>query len=321
MLNSPRWLLTLISISFGLYHALLGALSWRSYDDKWLLVVSIAVYIGAFSIAVGASRGLAIARFFGALVGASAVLSLVIAQFGIHPGHRDPYSTWYIGGMAALLAVLAARGQSAIAWLAAGLVVWLSVLEVGFPGATEIGLEGIPILIGAASATAAALARADEEINELRTAEIAAEAGIVAASAASEQRRDRLNQVLERALPALSLIAATKGQLSAEQQNELLQLEASLRDEIRGKSLVNDAVRKAANDARARGVDVVVMDEGGLSEVSDTQREHILSRVASAIDSVKAGKIVIRSPRGEKWLVTVMATRPGTSAPDLWLKF
>jgi hypothetical protein len=63
------------------------------------------------------------------------------------------------------------------------------------------------------------------------------------------------------------------------------------------------------------------MDEGGLSEVADSQREHILTRVASAIDTVKAGKIVIRSPRGEKWLVTVMATRPGTSAPDLWLKF
>ena len=44
-------------------------------------------------------------------------------------------------------------------------------------------------------------------------------------------------------------------------------------------------------------------------------------KVAGAINSVVAGKVVVRSPRGEKWVVTVMATRPGTEAPDLWLKF
>jgi len=46
-----------------------------------------------------------------------------------------------------------------------------------------------------------------------------------------------------------------------------------------------------------------------------------LEKVAGAINSVVAGKVVVRSPRGEKWVVTVMATRPGTEAPDLWLKF
>jgi type II secretory pathway component HofQ len=222
--------------------------------------------------------------------------------------------------MAALLAVLAARGQSALAWLSASIVVWLVGLEVGFPDVLEAGLEGIPVLIAAASATAAALGRADEEIEELRTAEIAAESGIVAAAAASEERRQRLNQVLEKALPSLSYIAANKGQISEDQQRELLQLEASLRDEIRGRSLVNDAVRNSSNAARARGIEIVIMDEGGLNDLADTQREIILNRIAAAIDSVKSGKIVIRSPRGEQWLVTVMATRPGTSAPDLWLK-
>lgn len=321
MLNSPRWLLALISLSFGTYHALLGALAWRSFDNVWALVVSIAIYMATFVVAISASPGLVIGRLYGALVATGAVATVLVSNLGIHTGHVDPYATWYIGGMAALLGVLAARGQSGLAWIAAGLVVWLVAAEVGLSGLPEVGLEGMPILIAAASATALALKRADQEIQEFRTAEIAAEAGIVSAAAASAERRNRLNNVLERALPALSYISANKGKISKDQQAKLLQLEAGLRDDIRGRALMNDEVRGAANEARSRGVEVVILDEGGLSDLSETQRENILAKVAGAISTVKAGKIVVRSPRGEKWLVTVMATRPGTSAPDLWLKF
>ena len=320
MLNAPRWLLALISIAFGLYHALLGALAWRSFDNFWALILSILIYLISLTVAVIASKGLAIGRIYGILVALGAVTTVIVANLGIHRGHVDPYSTWYVGGMAALLGILAARGQGSLAWISAGLVAWQVGLEVGLGGLPEVGLEGMPILIAAASATAYALKRADREVKELQQTEIAAEAAIVSAEAASEERRTRLFQVLERALPALSYIAANKGNISSEQQAKLLQIEASLRDDIRGRSLVNDSVRAAANSARARGLEVVILDEGGLDGVLDEQREQILNRVAKAVDSVAAGKIVIRSPRGEQWLVTVMATRPGTSAPDLWLK-
>jgi hypothetical protein len=321
MLNAPRWLLALVSIAFGLYHALLGALAWRSFDSAWILALSIFIYLISLTVSVVASKGLAIGRLYGLVVALGAIATVVVSNQGIHRGHTDPYSTWYVGGMAALLGVLAARGQSLLAWAAAGVVAWQVALEVGVGGLPEVGLEGIAILIAAASATAFALKRADREVSELQQTEVAAEAGIASAEAASEERRTRLNQVLERALPALSYIAANRGHISEEQQEKLLQLEASLRDEIRGRSLVNDVVRQAASAARSRGVEVVVMDEGGLNELDESKREHILNKIATAIDSVQAGKIVIRSPRGEKWLVTVMATRPGTSAPDLWLKF
>ena len=321
MLNAPRWLLATVSIAFGVYHALLGALSWRSFDNVWTLVASIAIYLATFVLAVSASKGLEISRLFGSLVATGAVATVIVNNLGIHTGHGDPYATWYIGAMAALLGVLAARGQSALAWIAAAMVVWLVVIEVGLGGLAEVGLEGIVILIAASSATAFALKRADREVAELQETELATRANLGRSVAAAEERRSRLKNVLERALPALSYIAANKGNVTAEQQQKLLQLEASLRDDIRGRSLLNGVVRKAATEARERGVEVVIMDEGGLGKLSDSQLENILSKVAAAIATVKAGKIVVRSPRGEKWLVTVMATRPGTSAPDLWLKF
>lgn len=321
MLNAPRWLLAAVSIAFGVYHALLGALAWRSFDNLWALAASIAIYLASFILLVSASKGLVIGRIYGALVATGAVATVVVSNLGIRSGHADPYATWYVGAMAALLGVLAARGQSALAWIATGLVIWLVALEVGIGGLAEVGLEGIVILIAAASATAFALKRADREVAELQETERSARASLVRAEAVAEERKIRLSNVLERALPALSYIAANKGNLSTEQQTKLLQLEASLRDDIRGRSLLNDAVRKAADEARARGVEVVIMDEGGLGRLTEVQLENILNKVAAAIASVNVGKIVVRSPRGEKWLVTVMATRPSTAAPDLWLKF
>jgi len=321
MLNAPRWLLALVSILFGFYHATLGVAAWRGYRDLIPLIFSIAIYLTSLVISVTASKGLAIGRPFGALVAFGAVATVIVANLGITPGHTDPYSTWYVGGMSALLGVLAARGQSFLAWFAAFAVSILVVLEDGVEGLAEVGIEGMAILIAAASATAVALKRADKEVLELQEAERVAEAAISGAAAAGEERRVRLQSVLERALPALSYISANRGEVSAEQQKQLLQLEASLRDDIRGRTLLNGVVRDAATAARSRGIEVLIMDEGGLSDIPDLQLENILDKVASAINSVSAGKVVVRSPRGEQWLVTVMATRPGTQSPDLWLKF
>lgn len=321
MLRAPRWLLALVSILFGLYHSILGIASWRSYENLYVLALSIVIYLGSLVLSVVASPGLAIARFYGLLVGLGGVATVWVAHLGLTPDHTDPYSTWYVGGMSALLGVLAARGQAIQAWLSAIGVAWLVVLEDGLGRLGEVGIEGMVILIAAASATAFALKRADREVIELQESEIAATEAIIRSEAAGQERRSRLQNVLERALPSLSFISANKGNLSEDYKATLLQLEASLRDDIRGRYLLNESVRQAASAARDRGVEVLILDEGGLSEVSDEQIEHILEKVVSALNSVSSGKVVVRSPRGEKWLVTIMATRPGTQAPDLWLKF
>ena len=321
MLEAPRWLLALVSIAFGLYHAILGIAAWRSYDNHWIMALSMAIYLGSLVLSVVASPGLTIGRFYGALVALGGVLTVWVAHLALRPEHVDPYSTWYVGGISALLGVLAARGQSIQAWLAAAGVITLVVFEDGLAKLGEVGIEGMLILIGAASATAFALKRADAEVLELQKAEIVAESSIISSKAAADERRNRLQNVLERVLPSLSFISANKGKLTQEQKKKLLQLEASLRDDIRGRYLLNEGVREAAANARARGVEVLILDDGGLSDVGESQLINILDKVVTALNSVSAGKVVIRSPRGEKWLVTIMATRPGTNAPDLWLKF
>ena len=321
MLRTPRWLLALVSISFGTWHAVIGVLAWQSYYNFWLLVLAVAVYLGSLTISVSASQGLLIGPKFGALVAIGAVTTAVVASVGIAPGHTDPYATWYVGGMGALLGVLAARGQAKLAWAAATLVAIAVFFEGGLGELGEVGLEGMLILIAAGQATAGAVTRADREVEELQKTEIAAEAAIISARASGSERRQRLQHVLSEALPALSAISSNSWDSNGRGREDLMQLEASLRDDIRGRGLVNAQVRQAAKAARQRGVEVVLLDEGGLAGLNHTELGNILAKVANAIDSVSAGKIVVRSPLGERWLVTLIATRPGTQAPDLWLKF
>lgn len=321
MLNSPRWLLALVSVSFALFHGVLGALSWGGYDNLVLLGLSICIYLLSIGLVVGLKVGLDMGVGLGIVGATGAVATSIVANLGITEGLTGTYASWYVGGMGVLLGIIAIRGQASLAWLAGLVVAAVVVVEAGFGAIGSSGLVGMVVLIAAGQATARSVAKADLEVEELQKAEIQTEAEIISSAAAGRERRERLQRVLDRALPELSLITARKGILSAEQQQKLLQLEASLRDDIRGRKLINEDVQTAAQAARERGVQVLLLDEGGLDQVNDSTRKVVLDKVVVAINSVTAGKVVIRSPKGEKWLVTVAASRPGTNAPDLWLKF
>lgn len=321
MLRTPRWLLALVSISFGTWHALIGALAWQSYQNYWLLVIAIAIYVGSLIASVGFSAGLFIGPRYGSVVALGAVATVVIAGAGIKVNPGDPYATWFVGGMGVLLGVLAARGQARLAWWASIAVVLAVYFEGGLSELGEVGLEGMLILIAAGQATSTAIIKADEEVEELQKAEISTQAEIIGAKVSGDERRKRLQQVLQEALPALTSISSENWNLDERGRTELMQLEAGLRDDIRGRALINEEVRLATKKARELGVEVVLLDEGGLADLPQIELDNILGKVAKAIASVSAGKIVVRAPQGERWLITVIATRSGTDVPDLWIKF
>lgn len=321
MLNSPRWLLALVSVSFATFHAVLGALSWKGFDDIGMLALSIAIYLAAVGLAVGLRSGLQMGPGAGAIAATGGVATSIVANLGITEGQTGTYASWYVGGLGVLFGIVAVRGQARLSWLAALIVTFEVIQEAGFAAIGPSGLVGMVVLIAAGQATARSLARADREVQQLQEAEIQSQAAIVSAEAAGVERRERLQNVLTKALPALSYITSTKGHLTEEQKVKLLRLEAGLRDDIRGRNLINDDVRAAAHSARERGVEVLLLDEGGLDDVPPSMRKLVLDKVVAALGSVTSGKVVVRSPKGETWLVTVAATRPGTNSPDLWLRF
>jgi len=119
----------------------------------------------------------------------------------------------------------------------------------------------------------------------------------------------------------LNIIKSSHGKLTEGQKQEARLLEASLRDEIRGRGLMTNPIREAVKAARMRGIEVVLLDEGGLDQLTQRHRSEILGQVAESIADVKEGRITLRAPTDEAWRVTLVATRPGIAKPDLWLKF
>ncbi len=81
------------------------------------------------------------------------------------------------------------------------------------------------------------------------------------------ERQFRLGQTSSMALAMLRQIQRASGDLTDAQRAECLHLEGAIRDEIRGRKLLNDAVRDEVMLARRRGATVTLLDEGGIDDL------------------------------------------------------
>lgn len=320
MLKVPTWLLSFFGLVFGLFHAVLGVI-WIGQNDRPEVVTSALiayVLILIPTIAIGKTR--AMPRWM-AIINVIVCTGIPLAiNTQLNPSHLTDYATWYVLGVGTILGGTAVRGQRGLAWfgfliLVGEIAAWGgvgSLASTGLPGVLSLLVTGHAVSLGVERAVKAA-----RELNE-KAAQTAAETAAV--EAAGDVRSKLIEQTLSRAIPALNLIAALGGNLNEAQKREARLLEAGLRDEIRGATLLNDKMRAAIKAARERGVEVLVLDEGGLDDLSLEQRELILDKTAASFATVNHGRLTVRAPKDEDWKITVAAIRPGTAQPDLWLK-
>lgn len=320
MLRVPTWLLSFFGLLFGLYHAVLGFIWLNKNDRPDIVLVALIAYVAVLipMVTVGKSRSMPKAMSVVNLLVCAAIPLAIQTQ--LDASHLTDYATWYVLGVGTILGGTAVRGRRSIAWL--GLIILVGEIAAwgGVSSLGSTGLPGVLSLIVTGHAVSVGVERAVKAAHELNqiAAETAAETAAV--EAAGEVRSSLLEKTLRSALPALNLIAALGGDLNDAQKRESLLLEAGLRDEIRGEALLNDHMRQAIKAARERGLEVLVLDEGGLDGLTDDQREELLAKAASAFKDVQSGRLTIRAPRNESWRITVAAVRPGTAAPDLWVK-
>jgi hypothetical protein len=198
-------------------------------------------------------------------------------------------------------------------------VLSLEVLVWGGTGALfNSGLAGAMSLIVAANVLSYALSRIESETQTYLDKAIEIEAAASIESATRIERSRRLTETLRVSYPLLQKIAA--GQLNEDTKQEAKLLEAELRDGIRGRELIDADLKMAIRAARLRGVEVVVLDEGGLSSLAENSKVGIRQRFAAELDKISSGRVTIRSPRGGKINATFVASRPGTATPDVFLK-
>jgi hypothetical protein len=320
MLRVPTWLLSFFGLIFGLFHAALGVIWIGSNEHPQIVVLALVAYLGVLipTVTVGESRAMPKPLALTNLVVCAAIPLLINSQ--LDAGHLGDYATWYVLGVGTILAATAVRGRRRLAWI--GLLILVAEIAAwgGFASLASTGLPGVLSLMVTGHAVSLGVERAVRAAKELNAKTIETVASAAAAEAASQVRSRLADQTLKTAVPALNLIAALGGKLNEAQRSEALLLEAALRDEIRGATLLNDPVRAAIKAARERGVEVLVLDEGGLDDLGVAERNEILNRTASSFATVNSGRLTIRAPKGEDWKITVVAVRPGASAPDLWLK-
>jgi hypothetical protein len=320
MIRVSRFAISLIGILFGLFHAVLGVYWLASYIDPGLGVVALGLYVVAILTTMGLYRGLHMPAAQAVFNAAVAVALPLIVNPLIADGTHNTFATWYVGGLGVLLSATAVRQHRTIAWVATGLVCFTVVFWGGLTAIYDSGLIGMVLLVAAGQAMSLGVERASSDVKRLAD-QAQAEASEAAATTAQRlERQVRLQQALTASRPILERIVASGGRLSVAEQLESRLAEASLRDEIRGRGLINARVRDAVRLARLRGVEVLLLDEGGLDQSEPELRERLLADVANAIDGIAAGKVTVRSPQGEPWMLTVVALNPGSAVPDLWLK-
>lgn len=314
--------IVLIIVAFHLGSVLLH---WSEYRIAWvspacflLLAACTWLLVRRWSGAMPMSAAWAVAVAVGAANG---------AQFAVIVSRPSPgWDHWTAGAGTFLACGLVLRGRGRQAWAAmalmvAGTTAWTlatggSLLVVGaYNGGHVLTLALWSLTAMWSDRAYRAIGFQQRRLQSLR------------AQRRAEEETERVlmearASVARRALPVLREIAS--GVIDEGIRTRARLLEAELRDEIRAACFTGTAVVGAARRARARGVDVVLLDDAGstaegMMEAPPTEgseRSRLVKVVARFLEGVDCGRVVVRVPPRSRGLL-VVATRDGEIALSL----
>lgn len=341
MITVPRFVIVLLAAVFSLYHVVLAMVSINAGSSPAQYLIAIILYTVATVLSLLPSGRVRMSWWMAIfnLAVSVAVPILVSSQLGpiedFVPG--SDRSTWYVAGVGTLMVITSARRRHGIAWLGVTALVVQTILWAG-PGAlVSLGVVGSVLWVGVSHALARSLDKASKDARSYTLAEREAAEWRAAQEAHVFERQFRLEQTSRTALPMLRLIVQRGGALTESRRNECLYLEGAIRDEIRGRQLLNNRVREQVMVARRRGVTVTLLDEGGIDDLDDSELERIHNALAVAIRDCGSNLIIARTvTEGSDVAVTVVglssfgegAARALGSQPedddedrvDLWLE-
>lgn len=318
MIRLPRWLIVLIATLLLLQPVATGLIGFSRYSNEIFALIAFVLFILAGLTSIFYPGGI---RMPFGLALFNLLMAVVVPQLinsSIDISARGSHATWYVSGVATLMAVSAIRQHKIIAWIGVivltSQVVWWGGLDSVFVS----GLAGALALVAAAHTISVGLERSANQAESYLQLAQETEAGSARASAIRTERSTRLKSTLEQALPVLEKISS--GEITESLRQEAKLLEAELRDEIRGRLLISPRLKSAAKLARSKGIDLAILDEGGLEDTPAKELDQIRDRIATELEKVTEGRVTIRAPKSSQYKVTFVASRAGTSKPDVFLK-
>ncbi|MRG60531.1 hypothetical protein GE115_11740 [Agromyces sp. CFH 90414] len=325
MISVPRWLLLLLGALFSTYHVLLGLTALDVPAGPWPSVVALVLYAVATVISLWPSQRVRMPDWMAAINLAVAITMPLAVTGQLDPAADNGYATWYVAATGTLMTITAARRQLVAAWLGVACLAAQTVIWAGFPALGTLGVVGSIVWVAIAHMLTVALAAAAREARRYAQAEREAAAWQAAQDAHLFEGRMRLAQTNRIAAPMLRRIADLDGVLTDAQRRECRMLEAAIRDEIRGRMLLNDAVRAEVKRARERGVIVTLLDEGGIDDLDEATRDRVLTRLAESISGSQADRIIARAASARSSVAVPEGASAETADPEdaeveLWLE-
>ena len=235
----------------------------------------------------------------------------VATAMSIGGPHTDRF-VWSTFAYSYILSLITVRGRLLLAWLGVALMSAATAAMGVVENVPAVGVAGAIAPVGTVAAVSVFAVRMQPTLHSLRrlradaTDRAAAEATI---AAQSEERDRQLAKLSEVARPLLERIVSGQ-ELSAADRIECRLREAELRDGLRAPQLA--VLAGPARDARKRGVEVQLLDDGGLDGVPATVRSTVLLAAADELEAVDAGSVTVRVlPKGRRVLATVLVSGPG----------
>lgn len=323
MTSTARYLLLGLLFLMGLNHLVMGLFWLPTYSHTGPVLLAFALYALALTFSIYGHQDLKLpaSQAYLNLAIAVVVPVLVLIELPVASVQEGgSYQTWFVGAISWVLSISSARGYPWIGWVGTA---WLWLVVIIWGGAAVIttsGLIGALIMVATAWAMGRGLRGTEAAAQEYHRQAADVQARVARTRAARDERHRLVQASLTRVAPMLERIVAQNGALADHDKQEAILLEAQFRDGIQGNQLLNDAVRNAAREARKRGVEVTFNDQGGMNQLDPEEIAAIHESITQALDSTASGRLTVTAPSSEKYAVSIIATRPDASGPDLWLR-
>lgn len=333
MIGVPRWLTLGLVCGFAVFTFLFGIVVLVGKLHTLWTAVGLALFAVAFVVCLPANRGDRVSLHRAVVVTAVALLIPVLGSVALDPATGSfSNGAWYVSGVVCLAVELLLCRRARFGWIALGGLVVQTVIWAGPTGPTRYGVIAALLLVGLIAVSARAIGATEAEIARFSEVERETATWRAVQDAFHSERQVRLANTALIAAPMLRRIAAADGGLSEDERAECRLLEQTIRDEIRGRRLLNSEVREQVMAHRRRGAVVQVNDDGGIDDVDPFLLDPLLSQLARAIEGLTSDRIIIRTAAADSpKAVTVvgMSSDPiaaalglddGDDQVDLWLE-
>lgn len=305
-------LVGLISLLIGL-HFVLGWTTLDQVDPVWPVFAAQGLAVIATWLALRKldtnplpfSSGVAIVL----LLSATTLLVQATLPMGRWPG----YATWYSSVVMVLLIVLLFRGQAMLAWIGVAVFVaesayWAFTHGLGLAEVVRVVFGPVSWMV-VAQLVSGWLVDIGNRVNQARQDSYAANQAIAESYSKLVLRDIWLRQLRTQVGPLLQTLADPDAPLTATDVEACVAIERRLRDGLRAANLLSDGTQDVVEAARARGMDVTLVDSRG-SALPDTVRRALRQRLVTLLSDRSVKKVVARAaPEGYPDVVTILTVR------------